>query len=145
MRLLHNIDQNLIIHCYKSRDDLSCISEKLVDKINAYLKTKSDDEANQKDLIRQAIRKAHELHENDIIFFKNNSIFIKLFDTSKVKVIREEERGTIASRYNGLDEEELKLFYDNFCSAKESDDFYREAAREFVNTYLIDKKLDNET
>ncbi|MCK9453858.1 hypothetical protein [Sulfurimonas sp.] len=47
-----NDNQNLIIHCYKSRDDLSCISEKLVDKINAYLKTKSDDEANQKDLIR---------------------------------------------------------------------------------------------
>ncbi|MCK9472938.1 hypothetical protein [Sulfurimonas sp.] len=140
-----NSNENLITHCYKGKDDLTCISEKLVDKINAYLKTESEEEANQKELIRQAVREAHNLHESDIVFFKNDCIFIKFFDTSKVKIIPEEEKGTIAGRYNGLDEDELKLFYDNFCSAKESDDFYREAAREFIDIYIIEKKIDNET
>lgn len=140
-----NSNDKLITHCYKNKDDLTCISKRLVDKINSYLKTQSDEEANQKEIIRQAVRKAHELHESDIVFFKNDCIFIKFFDTSKVKIICEEEKGTIACRYNGLDEDELKLFYDNFCTAKESDDFYREAAREFVDVYLIEKKIDNET
>lgn len=138
-----NSNENLITCGYKNKDDLTRISKKLLDKINTSLKDMVEEK--KRETIKKGVRKALGLNRNDIVFFKNGYIFIKLFDMSKIKKITESEKGTIASRYNGLDEKELESFYKNFCSIKESNNFYHDVAKKFVDTYMLDKKVDNET
>ena len=138
-----NSNEDLISCGYKNKDDLTRISNKLLKKIDSLFKNVSENE--KKETIKGAVRKALELHENDIVFFKNGYIFVKLFDISKIRQITDADKGTVASRYNGLDEKELESFYKNFCSIKESNNFYRDVAKKFVDTYLIEKKIDNET
>lgn len=138
-----NSNENLITCGYKNKDDLTRISKKLLDKINTSLKDMVEEK--KRETIKKGVRKALGLNRNDIVFFKNGYIFIKLFDMSKIKKITESEKGTIASRYNGLDEKELESFYKNFCSIKESNNFYHDVAKKFVDTYMLDKKIDNET
>lgn len=139
-----NSNQDLITHGYRGKDDLTCISKELMDKITLFLQNNKKSEIDKREVIKTAIRKALELHESDIVFLKDELGFIKFFDISKIKIIDETEKGTVAARYNGLNEEELKSFYNNFCSIKESDGFYYQIARKFVDTYIIDKKIDNE-
>lgn len=143
--LVINSNENLVTYAYKNKDDLIHIAKNLLKKIDALLKDIAEEEEKRRELIKQGIRKALGLHENDIIFFKDGYIYIKLFDIKKVKKVKESEKNTIANRYNGLDEKELESFYKNFCNAKESNNFYKSAAKKFVDTYMIEKKIDNET
>lgn len=138
-----NTNESLITYGYKNRDDLIHIAKKLFNKIDSLLKDTAQDK--RRELIKKGVRKALGLHKSDIVFFKNGYLFVKLFDTKKVKKIKEAEKGTIAGRYNGIDEKELESFYKNFCNIKHSDNFYKNAARRFMDTYLIEKKIDNDT
>lgn len=138
-----NSNQDLITHGYRGKDDLTCISRELMEKINLFLEDNKKSDIDKREVIKKAIRKTLKLHESDIVFLKDELGFIKFFDTSKIRIIDESEKDTAAARYNGLNEEELKSFYNNFCSIKESDGFYYKIARKFVDDYLLDKKIDN--
>lgn len=140
-----NSNQDLIMHGYRGKDDLTCISKELMEKITLFLENRQKKDMDKREVIKTAIRKTLKLHENDIVFLKDELGFIKFFDTSKIKIIDESEKYTAAARYNGLNEEELKSFYNNFCSIKESDGFYYQIAKKFVDDYLLDKKIDNHT
>jgi len=70
-------------------------------------------------------------------------MFIKLVNDAKRNILTDKDKGTIAERYNGIDEEELKEFNDEFFSEEENKNFFLMIAKEFVAVYLLEKKINN--
>lgn len=141
------IDKNedLIQYNYNGKEDLICLQKELTLELTHFVNKINNEEINKKELLKHAIREAFELNGSDIIIIKNSQIFIKLFDDNSVKKVSDEEKNTIANRYNGLDEDELKSFYNNFFLKEENKNFFYLVAEQFVDTYLLDKKIDNLT
>lgn len=130
------LDEHLVAYNYNAKEDQIFIPKDLKEKILTLV----DD----KDLIKSAIRKVLELKESDIVIIKNEGIFIKIFDDSKRRLVAKEEANTIANRYNGLSEEELKSFYNDFFSKEENEKFFYEAAQQYVKTYFLEQQISNE-
>ena len=145
--LIDMIDKNeeQVEYDYNGKSDLICLKEKLTSELTHFVNHISNEEINKKELLKYAVREAFELKESDIIIIKNSQIFIKLFDNGSVKEIPESQKETIANRYNGLDEENLKSFYKNFFHKEENRDFFYLVAEEFVEIYLLEKRIDNIT
>lgn len=143
--LIDVIDKNEeeVEYDYNGKSDLICIKEALASKLTHFVNHISNEEINKKELLKHGIREAFELKESDIIIIKNSQIFIKLFDNGSIKEVPESQKETIANRYNGLDEESLKSFYKNFFLKEENRDFFYLVAEEFVDVYLLEKKIDN--
>lgn len=143
--IIDMIEQNddLIEHNYNNKDDLICLQKELTLKLTHFVNKINNEEINKKELLKYAIREAFELYKGDIIIIKNSQIFIKLFNESSVKEISEEEKNTVANRYNGLDENELESFYNDFFLKEQNKNFFYFVAEEFVDTYMLEKKIDN--
>ncbi|WP_137012428.1 hypothetical protein [Sulfurimonas crateris] len=145
--IIEIIDKNedLIEYNYNGKDDLICLKKELTLQLTHFVNKINNEEINKKELLKYAIREAFELNDSDIIIIKNSQIFIKLFDDKSVKKVSDEEKNTIANRYNGLDEDELSSFYNNFFLKEENKNFFYLVAEQFVDTYMLDKKIDNMT
>lgn len=141
------IDQNedLIQYNHNNKDDLICLQKELTLELTHFVNKINNEEINKKELLKYAIREAFELQKSDIIIIKNSQIFIKLFDNGSVKQISDEEKNTIANRYNGINEDELKSFYNNFFLKDENKNFFYSVAEQFVDVYMLEKKIDNFT
>ena len=138
-------NENFIQYDYNGKDDLICLQKELTLYLSHFVNNITNEEINKKELLKYAIREAFELHKSDIIIIKNSQIFIKLFDNDNIREVQEEEKGTIANRFNGLDEEELKSFYNNFFLKDENKNFFYIVAEQFVDIYMLDKKINNIT
>lgn len=136
-------NENLIEYNYNGKDDLICLQQELTFELIHFVNNITNEEINKKELLKYAIREAFELHKSDIIIIKNNQIFIKLFDNGNIREVKEEEKGTIANRYNGLDEDELRSFYNDFFLKEENKNFFYYVAEQFVDIYMLDKKINN--
>ena len=119
------------------------LDKKLRDQLFSFATTISADEDKIKDLMRFGVRKALRLKHNDIIIIKKEQIFIKIFNKSKIKKVPKEEENTIANRFNGIEEDELDDFYDEYFSKEESREFFQIIVKEFVERYFIEEKIDN--
>lgn len=141
------IDENedLIEYNYNSKDDLICLQKELTKKLTHFVNKFDNEEEDKKEFLKHAIREAFELNGSDIIIIKNAQIFIKLFNEANVKKVSEEEKNTIANRYNGLEEDDLKSFYNNFFLKERNKNFFYFVAEEFVDIYMLEKKIDNLT
>lgn len=136
-------NENLIEYNYNGKEDLICLQKELTLELSHFVNKITNEEINKKELLKYAIREAFELHKSDIIIIKNNQIFIKLFDNSNIREVSEEEKETIANRYNGLDEDELRSFYNDFFLKEENKNFFYFVAEQFVDIYMLDKKINN--
>lgn len=143
--ILDLIDENedLIEYNYQDKQDQILLTSSLVNKINALIQSINDTNQDANDLIKIAIREAFELSTSDVIINKNGFIFIKLIDESTVKELSESDRQTIANRYNGFDEEELKEFYDEFFEDIKNEFFIPSIAEDFVEKYFLEDKISN--
>lgn len=140
------IDANeaLIEYNYNGREDQIAITKSLKEKIFGFTE-KIDEEVNKKELVRFSVREAFELTESDMVIVRQEQIFIKMYDDSKRKQLDENEKNTIAGRFNGLDEEELDTFYEECALNKENKDFFYFVAQQYVNQYFLDERIDNYT
>lgn len=138
-------NENYIEYDYNGKEDLICLKKELTLKIAHFVNRINNEEINKKELLKYGVREAFELYESDIVIIKNNQIFIKLFDDASVREVPEDEKNTIANRYNGVDENELSSFYNDFFLKDISSDFFNTVAEQFVDIYLLDKKIDNAT
>lgn len=129
-------------HNYQGREDIVYIDEKLTKLLVDHVLLSIDDSSSLRDTIKLVVREVFELYESDMVFLKNDAIFIKLFDDAKVVKIEPQEQDSIKNRYNGIDVAELEFFYDNFF-IKDSDGFFQSVAKEFVGRYIIEKKITN--
>jgi hypothetical protein len=139
------IDENedLVVNDYNGRSDQILIKDELKRKIFAYVDTLNDEKIHKKELVKFAVREAFELTKSDIVMVKQESIFIKLCEIVKKHEILENEKNSIANRFNGIDEEELSAFNTEHFSSRGDRDFFIHVAKLFVNRYLIEKNISN--
>lgn len=143
VKLIESNDQ-LIQYDYRGKENQILIPKTIVDKINTFLLSIKLDKDDFKESIKQSIKRGFELSSNDIVISKNGEFFIKLYEKTKKHEVDKKDKNTIANRYNGIDEEELELFYDEFFADSENKNFFVSVAINFVDTYLNDKKITNE-
>jgi hypothetical protein len=137
-------NKELIEFNYRKNENQIFIPKELKKKLDNSIENNNDEEINKKELIKYAIRKNLELKVNDIVIFKQDNIFIKLVSKIKKRQIDLKEKESIANRYNGIDEKELVLFYDEYFSQEENKNFFNQVANIFGDRYFIDILIDNE-
>jgi len=138
------MNNNLVQYDYLGKENQILISKELVNKINAFASVNEDDKEYLKELARQSIRKAFELLDTDIVICKQGQFFIKLLDKTKIKKVEEKDKGTISGRFNGVDEEELKSFYDEFFLNEDNKEFFPLVAKEFVEKFFKKQRIKND-
>jgi len=137
-------NNELIEYDYKDQENQILIPKSIVEILSTYMLKTDIQESNFKEAIKLSIKKGFELSSNDIVISKNGAFFIKLYEKIHKHQIDEKDKETIANRYNGIDEEELELFYDEFFEESENKNFFIYIAQEFVGTYLKSKKITND-
>jgi hypothetical protein len=144
VELIEN-NEAYVLYDYKGKENQILLQAPLVTLITTFIdKNLTASEYALKDLIKAYIRAAFELHNNAVVINKNSNIFIKIIDESVQKKVAEKDKNTVKNRYNGINEEELKSFYEEFFAQDENKNFFAEIAKEFVHKYFIVKKIDNE-
>lgn len=138
-------NEDLIEYDYNGNQNQISIPKELKDKLYDFIGKIKNEEINKKELIRFAVNEFLELHSRDIVIVKDDQIFIKILDDKYKRDITEEDKGTIAGRYNGINEEELKSLYDDFFSKKENKNFFYNVADMFIQIHMLERKIDNET
>lgn len=141
IEIIHYND-DLVIYEYKDIENQFLIKKALVHKLHHFLIDAEDENVNKKELIKYAIRKAFQLEENDIIVNKQGHIFVKI--VQEKEIIKNVET-KIAKMYNNIEEDELLEFDIEFFSDELNRDFLEKIAKKFVQKYLIDKKMSNES
>ena len=137
-------NEDLVIDNYNGQYNQILIKNKLREKIFKFVEKIENEKINKKELVKFAVREAFNLKDSDIVMIKQETIFIKLFDIKNKKEISLEEQNTIANRFNGIDEEELRVFNKEHFSNKESKGFFKLIAKLFVDRYFLGKTIDNE-
>ena len=137
--------EDLIQYNYNSQKDQILLLQELVVILLTYAKQLTDIDISAKDLSYLAIREAFELVESDLILSKKGYILIKFIDTNKIKTVAEKDKNTIVNRYAGIDESELKSFYNEFIEDTLNENFFSTVAQEFIDKYLHEQKITNDT
>ena len=132
-----NENEELIERNYRDKKDQILFSRDLVEKIYHIVEDFTQDAKDAKELLKYAIKKILNLNESDVVISKNGHYFIKLFDATKKKDSSQERR------FDGISEQELKSFYDEFFSEEVNTKIFQLIAKEFVDT-LDNEKITNE-
>ncbi|MCD6259164.1 MAG: hypothetical protein J7J31_06120 [Helicobacteraceae bacterium] len=136
-------NEALIDFTHHGKEDQIAISKELKEKVHNFAVSIQDEKIDTKELIRYCVREALELEKSDIVIIKQDSIFIKIFDHTKKRQIAPNEVGTVASRYNGIDEGELLSFYKEYFVQDTPKEFFVLISKLFVQKHLIDEQIDN--
>jgi hypothetical protein len=135
-------NKSLIELNYHNNQNQILIAEELKKKFDEFI-NHHDEQINKKELIKHVVKIGLELKDNDIIIIKDDKIFIKLVSQMKKTSVSEKDKNTIAGRYNGIEENELISFYDEYFSKEQREDFFQLVANTFGNRYFIDGMIDN--
>ncbi len=134
-----------VLYDYKGKENQILLKSTLVSRITEFLFQNIPlPKDAQKDLIKAYIRAAFELTQNAVVISKNGNLFIKIIDETVQKKVDQKDKNTVKNRYNGIKEEELKSFYDEFFEEDTNKNFFFEVAKEFVHKYFIVKKISND-
>ena len=103
-------------------------------------------------MMLEAQKRGYELHymTHDQLFIMNHQAMaktkkLKLFDDKNINKVPDDKKETIANRFNGVDEDSLNSFYKDFFIKEDNKDFFYFVAEEFVDTYFLDKQINNLT
>lgn len=137
---------NDIIYLIESNDELIeyknnqiiIMSNGLKNAICALIEENNNEDFDEKDVIKLAVRKALELKKNDIVVIKKQHIFIKIFNKVSTNGYNKEER-----RFNGIDKQELEIFYNEHFSKESIRKFFMIIVKKFVELHFEEQKIDN--
>lgn len=137
---------NDIIYLIESNDELIeyknnqiiIMSNGLKSAICALIEENNNESFDEKDVIKLAVRKALELKKNDVIVIKKQHIFIKIFNKISTNGYNKEER-----RFNGIDKQELEIFYNEHFSKESIRKFFMTIVKKFVELHFEEQKIDN--
>lgn len=132
--------EELIERDYQSKKDQILLHKQLLVSIINFLQKPEYLTFDKIKLIKLVIKDVLELKSSDIIIIKKDYIFIKLYDDSKAVKTK---TNTIADRYNGIDENELKSFYDEYFSENDVEDLFQDISTIFVQKYFLDHNITN--
>jgi len=131
---------NFVKENYNGKENQLLIDKALVDAMLEVL----GETPNPKDTLKEIIRELFELNQRDIVIYKNGNIFIKEIDESLKTVESLNDKKNDDVRFNGFNEEDLKAFYHEFLYDELSKNFIKNIAKEFVDKYIIKRKISNE-
>ena len=134
----HNIQRN-----YNFRDDQILVEKPLIDKILVVLKKPYYKTMDKVQLIKTIIKDILKLKNNDLMMVKQGSIFVKIFDETKRKKITKKELNTEASRYNGIPEEDLESFYNEYFAKEDLEYLFDTVSNKFVKKYFMKGRIKN--
>ncbi len=137
-------NETLIERNYNSKKDQIVLHKDILIQILHFLKKPEYESLDKKELIKLVVRDVLELSSGDLVLIKKEYIFVKLYDEKKRKKVSEAEQNTEASRYNGIDEEELKSFYKEYFSSEDIDAMFKDIAAIFTQKYFLDHHISNE-
>jgi hypothetical protein len=138
-------NEDYVLYDYHGKENQILIQSHLVYIIENFLNNKLPSfSENKREILKQYIREAFELSDNTVVINKNSNIFIKIIDDTVQTKVPEDEKETIKNRFNGIKEEELKSFYDEFFAQEENQNFFFEIAQEFVERHLLKETISNE-
>ena len=136
-------NEDLIHYDYNKREDQILLHKGLIEKLLFLVEKIKPKNSDAKELVKLSIRKAFELSDSDILISKNGHYFIKFLDENAQTTVEEKDKDTIANRYNGFSEEELKSFHREFFAEEENKDFFKSIAKEFTQKYFNERNVDN--
>ncbi|MDA7817463.1 hypothetical protein N9A28_04685 [Sulfurimonas sp.] len=144
--LIHLLEDNeeYIEYDYHGKEDLISIGKALKDGLFEFLED-TKEAINKKELVKHAVREAFELESGDIVIVKNDCIIIKMIDESLMRNVNESEKNTVANRFNGINEDDLKSFYNDIFLQDENQDFFYFVAEMFVDVNMLTSQIDNQT
>jgi len=143
IELIENNEEN-VLYDYQGKENQILLQSNLVKLIEEFLKQNfSFKNYTLKDFIKAYIRAAFDLKENAVVISKNGNLFLKIIDESVQKKVEDKDKNTVKNRYNGVEENELKSFYDEFFEDEENKNFFFEIAKEFVEIYFDNRKISN--
>lgn len=128
---------------YKDKDDQIFIQNKLLTQINNFVKQPIYHLLNKNEIIKTALKDVLELSSDDIIIIKDSYIFIKLYDDNKRAKVLPTQVNTSLNRYNGIDEDELELFYAEYFTKDDIKDLFNYIAELTVEKYFIKSNISN--
>ena len=136
-------NEDMIEEEYHGKDDQILIHKDLIKELLDYLSHTMYDQLDKNKALKVIVRDALELSMNDIIIIKKGYLFIKLYNEEDRYVATEEEKNTAKNRYNGISEEDLKDFYDEYFSLHEIEELFYDTAEELVEKYFLDTHISN--
>ena len=136
-------NENFIERNYHSKEDQTLIHKELVIKIIDYLKKPIYENLDKNEILKTIARDVLELSINDVIIIKKNYIFIKIYNDNKRYKVKSDEVNTSAGRYNGIDESELKDFYDEYYSDNDIEELFLDISDIFVEKYFLETHISN--
>ncbi|WP_415398162.1 hypothetical protein [Sulfurimonas sp. CS5] len=122
---------------YKN-NQIIIMSNGLKSAICALIEENNNKNFDEKDVIKLAVRKALELKKNDVVVIKKQHIFIKIFNKISTNEYNKEER-----RFNGIDKQELEVFYNKHFSKESSRKFFMIIVKKFVELHFEEQRIDN--
>jgi len=144
IELIENNHDN-VLYDYKGKENQILLKCALVGRIESFIQENLPlDTYGLKDFLKAYIRAAFELKDNAVVISKNGNIFIKIIDETVKKKVEEKDKGTVKGRFNGVKEEELEAFYNEFFTEEKNKNFFHKVAYEFVHKYLIERKITND-
>ncbi len=137
-------NENLIERNYNSKKDQIVLHKELLIHLLHFLNKEEYKEIDKKELIKLVVKDVLELSGGDLVLIKKEYIFVKLYDEKKRKKVAQSEENTVASRYNGIDEEELKSFYKEYFSPEEVKALFQDIADIIVQKYFLDNHISHD-
>ncbi len=138
-----NKNKSSIIKNYNLKSDQILVEKSLIDKILVLLKKPYYKDFDKVQVIKTIIRDILHLKENDLIMIKKGSIFVKVFDETKKRKISKDEANTVAGRFNGIPEEDLELFYNEYFDQEDIEYLFDSVANNFVRKYFVRSHISN--
>lgn len=138
-----NKNKNSIQKNYNLKEDQILIEKSLIDKILIILHKPYYKELDKVQLVKTIVKDFLKLKNNDLIMIKKGSIFIKLFNETTRRKVSTTELNTVASRYNGVSENELESFYNEYFTKEDLDHLFNTVSKIFVKKYFIKGHINN--
>ena len=138
-----NKNKNSIQRNYNLKDDQILIEKSLINKILIVLNKPYYQKSDKVQLVKIIIKDILKLKDNDLIMVKQGSIFVKIFDETKRRKISKKELNTEASRYNGIPEEDLESFYNEYFTQEDLEYLFDTISNIFVKKYFLKGHINN--
>lgn len=136
-------NKHLIDRTEEEKKGRISLGEELLKKLYNFTPQNTKEDVNTKELLRYAVRSALRLKSSDIVIVKSTQIFIKIFDDSKKRELTKDDENSAAGRFNGIDESELEIFYEDYFLNDAKDTFFYTIAAIFVQRYFVEEKINN--
>ena len=129
--------KSAIVRNYNLKSDQILVEKSLIDKILVVLKRPYYKDLDKVQIVKTIVKDILKLKDNDLIMVNKGSIFVKLFDESKKRKITKKELNTVASRYNGIPEEDLEEFYNEYFDKEDLEYLFDTVSQNFIKKYFI--------